>query len=229
MNEQQTVGEEKHSRGMRVVVGALVVLGLALLNADWIGRNAVKAAEALWADDVHAPQHVVVTPAPDAEPITPVAHAPASRATAGAGTDAATVPAEARPTPGAASTDAPAPPPLARLYPMPPSGREGLVALVRSGVLRPASGADLAYWKMRYASNNPGGIGPGFDEHIRRLPAYVVLGDMEIPGGLSGANAVAFILDTRAPFPTGDPGHSVILDPAGGTCTGAICRMLLRD
>ncbi|TKS54864.1 hypothetical protein E4582_08895 [Luteimonas yindakuii] len=113
--------------------------------------------------------------------------------------------------------------------PPPPAGRAGLVALLRSGALRPASGRDLSHWKTRHAANNPRGVGKRFDEWARGMPAYVVVGDVQIPEGLAGADAVIFILGEKAPFPAGNPGHSAILDPVSGSCMGMICGMLMQD
>lgn len=170
------------------------------------------------------PPHVA--PAPAAAMPSTAVPAAAMPATA---VRAAAVPATAMP-----PTDVPAAQPVQRLYPSPantapvPSGRAGLVMLIRSGVLRPASGADLAHWKMRYASTNPGGVGRQFDEWTRSMPAYVIVGDMAIPDGLAGANSVIFLLGDKVPFPTGDPGHSVILDPVSGSCLGTACRMIME-
>ncbi len=139
-----------------------------------------------------------------------------------------------------AATAAPPAPPLERLYPpsaaapaaarvATPPGRAGLVMLVRSGVLRPASGNDLAKWKARYASSNPRPLGARFDEWTGHMPVYEIVGDVTFPDGLGGANAVVFLLGERAPYPAGDPGHSVILDLASGSCIGVTCGMLLGE
>jgi len=101
--------------------------------------------------------------------------------------------------------------------------------LVRSGVLRPASGNDLAKWKARYAANNPRPPGAHFDEWTRHMPVYEIVGEMSFPDGLGGANAAVFLIGERAPYPAGDPGHSIILDAVGGSCIGVTCAMLLGD
>jgi hypothetical protein len=99
--------------------------------------------------------------------------------------------------------------------------------LVRAGALRPASGNALARWKSSYASNNPRPVGARFDQWTRTMPVYEIVGDMTFPDGLGGANAAVFLLGDRAPYPAGDPGHSVILDTASGSCIGVTCGMFL--
>lgn len=123
-------------------------------------------------------------------------------------------------------------PPPPRLYPAPraappPEGRAGLVVLLRSGALRPASGSDLARWKLRYAESQGHPPGRDFDERLNMVPIYVVTGEIIIPSGLNGANSVVFLLEPRTPYPAGDPGHSPILDMGSGSCIGVTCGMLL--
>lgn len=109
-----------------------------------------------------------------------------------------------------------------------PEGRAGLVQALRAGVLRPATGADIARWKSRHASTNGASPGRDFDEHVRMFEAYVIKDDFVIPGGLNGANAAVFLLEEGVPYPRGDAGHSVVLDLASGSCVGVVCRMLLQ-
>jgi hypothetical protein len=131
-----------------------------------------------------------------------------------------------------AATEMPAlmPKPLpAEPKPSLPAGHAGLVEAMRKGLLRPASGGDLAMWKSRWSQANGRGLPRSFDEHTRMMSAYVIQGDLEIPEGLSGAHAVVFVLERRMPYPRGDPGHSVVLDQTTGACMGPICGTLLDE
>ncbi|MBO9717364.1 MAG: hypothetical protein J7507_11305 [Pseudoxanthomonas sp.] len=248
-----TAPRDASSRLVWGLAAGILVLGLMLLNLESIGRLVLGAHGAPRARELEQAQggreravaqvaagDQAVPPAP-ATPVAEVVMAPSAGATT-------TAPAASPALP------APAAPPLERLYPAPvtapaaavrpaatppasapavsrpaPDGRAGLVMLVRSGALRPASGNDLARWKARYASTNPRPAAADFDEWTRRMPVYEIVGDMTFPEGLGGANAAVFLLGERAPYPAGDPGHSVILDMASGSCIGVTCGMLLDD
>ena len=67
-----------------------------------------------------------------------------------------------------------------------------------------------------------------FDEHMAHESVYVVTGNMTLPSNLFGAHAVVFVVGAGAPFPQGDPGHSLILDINSGACSGPVCGMELR-
>jgi len=99
---------------------------------------------------------------------------------------------------------------------------------LRAGTLRPAVGADIARWRSRYATTHGRSPGSAFDDHLRMMEAYVIQGDLVLPGGLHGAHAVVFVLDQDVPYPRGDAGHSVILDLDSGACVGAACGALLQ-
>jgi hypothetical protein len=226
------------------LTAGMLVIGLLLLNVDTIGRVATEAYDATRlrsAERRQAARQVTAgaekpTPADAAVP-------PSGKGNAGMPADDTRVTAPSAPS---------APPqrslerPLQRLYPAPPptqaavppttaparprpaaDGRAGLAMLVRAGALRPASGNALARWKSSYASNNPRPVGARFDEWTRMMPVYEIVGDMTFPDGLGGANAAVFLLGERAPYPAGNPGHSVILDSASGSCIGVTCGMLL--
>lgn len=109
-----------------------------------------------------------------------------------------------------------------------PAGEAGLVEAMRKGLLRPASGGDLAVWKSRWSQVNGRGLSSSFDERTRMMSAYVIQRDFEIPSGLHGAHAVVFVLDKGVPYPRGNAGHSVILDQTTGACMGPVCQMLLE-
>jgi hypothetical protein len=121
------------------------------------------------------------------------------------------------------------PPPVRAAPPAPPalSGRAALVEAVRAGQLRPANGDDLSRWAARWSAANRRGVPAVFQERSVQMTAYVIQKDFTIPDGLYGAHSVVFLLDTRAPYPRGNPGHSAILDLSTGSCMGAICGILL--
>ncbi|MET1162381.1 MAG: hypothetical protein ABWY48_07545 [Pseudoxanthomonas sp.] len=128
------------------------------------------------------------------------------------------------------------PPPLPTLYSVPAepvrtrtAGKAGLVESLRNGELRLATAGDFGRWKSSHARNGGVSAGRAFDEHVAHMEAYVVQKDFEIPDGLAGADAVVLLVESRAPFPRGDAGHSPILDIQSGTCVGVICRMLMPE
>lgn len=108
-------------------------------------------------------------------------------------------------------------------------GAAGLAEALRRGEIRLAASSDLERWKQRYAVASGRRIGERFDEFTRHGTAYLIQRDFVIPDGLSGANAVVFLLPPHAPFPRGHAGHSPILDLDSGGCAGMICSFLLDD
>jgi DnaJ domain len=117
--------------------------------------------------------------------------------------------------------------PPAQPAPLAPSGEAGLVEGLRAGQLRPANGSDLSRWTRRWSEVNGRGVPAVFQERSGSIASYVIQKDFTIPEGLNGAHAVIFLLDTSAPYPRGNPGHSVVLDLSTGACVGATCGMLL--
>lgn len=108
------------------------------------------------------------------------------------------------------------------------AGEAGLVEAVRAGVLRPGSSSDVASWRRVHENRTGKSLGSGFDDRMRSQKVYVITRDMVIPSGLNGAHSVVFVLDRGVPFPRGSPGHSMILDVASGSCTGAVCGMFTQ-
>lgn len=124
------------------------------------------------------------------------------------------------------------PPPArtaASATPQPPAltGEAALVEALRAGQLRPATGGDLARWAARWSQANSRGVPAVFQERSGHMKSYVIQKDFTIPDGLYGAHSVIFLLDTRVPYPRGNPGHSAILDLSTGSCMGSICGILL--
>ena len=95
-----------------------------------------------------------------------------------------------------------------------PWNDERLNALVAQGKLRPATMRDYDAW--RAASGREARVFPDSTKNDAGdrpiFKGYVVLGAMSIPDGLHGAHAATFIVPRGVPRPTGDPGHSQILD-----------------
>jgi hypothetical protein len=59
------------------------------------------------------------------------------------------------------------------------------------------------------------------------MDVFVVEKDVMVPGRLTGAHAVIFVLDAGKPFPRGDLGHSLVLDLPSGSCIGVTCGIML--
>ena len=106
-----------------------------------------------------------------------------------------------------------------------PSGQKGIERLIKLGLLRRATSADLDTWvkkaSARYKRFNQ-------DLKVRRpfgpQGSYVVLGKMTFPTGLYGGHAVAFLIPAGIPFPDGKPGHSSVYFLEDGTCRGPFCQ-----
>lgn len=106
-----------------------------------------------------------------------------------------------------------------------PEGRAGLIEALRRGELRPGSPADIARWATAARAS-------GQSIETERLTGgamdvFVIEKDFVVPGRLTGAHAVIFVLDPGRPFPRGDLGHSVILDVPSGSCIGVTCGIML--
>lgn len=67
-------------------------------------------------------------------------------------------------------------------------------------------------------------IVPGFMRYVSS--GYLVLKPFQIPAGLYGANAVTFFVPKGVQAPTGNPGHSTIIDLEQKKClSGPMCGM----
>lgn len=100
--------------------------------------------------------------------------------------------------------------------PTPPPGEEGLTWLENQGKLRMATDADIAAWYA--AAGRDRGEGGGRLGHHR---PYVVLAELMLPDGLTGAHGQTFIIPRNVPFPRGPRGHNVFLRMHGGVCVQA--------
>jgi uncharacterized protein YecT (DUF1311 family) len=105
-----------------------------------------------------------------------------------------------------------------------PSGQKGLDRLMDMGLLRLATASDLDAW-VNAASAPYRRFDPSLnvDPPSGASGTYVVLGPMEIPGGLYGAHSAAFLVPPGVPMPTGHLGHSSVYVIEDGSCRGPAC------
>ena len=123
----------------------------------------------------------------------------------------------------------------------PLAGTAGLNEAVSKGLIRPMTSADIQSVKEHYqvqaAKNATGkadippvaGASPS-DGPAVRIPSlstyrgYVVLKPFVFPAGLYGGNLAYFIVPKGAPAPTGNPGHSTVINlNRSAACTGPSC------
>lgn len=109
-------------------------------------------------------------------------------------------------------------------------GGAGIQDAIEQGFLRKITEVDIAPWldiidleappnKLRLAS----------DQNIENLlkysidSGYVVVGAFVFPAGLYGGNSKTFLIPKGVPFPSGNRGHSTILDFNTLQCLGSRC------
>lgn len=126
-------------------------------------------------------------------------------------------------------TDANQPPDQFRNREAPLAGEAGLRDAVAKGLLREARSSDLRDWQAAFDAVNRrdeppvSGAAPPDRSDVRLHNAYVVLRPMQLPAGLYGAHSATFIVPRGVQRPTGNPGHSRVLDHNTLTCIGATC------
>jgi hypothetical protein len=125
----------------------------------------------------------------------------------------------------------------------PLAGTAGLEAAVAKGLLRPVTAADIETVKAHYRANAAqsatrrpdippvAGAAPNAAPEVK-IPSittyrgYVVLKPLVFPAGLYGGNMATFIVPKGVSAPTGNPGHSTVIDlNKAASCTGVGCRM----
>jgi hypothetical protein len=222
MPRTSTLRAETVAKGDRGGAGIMILL-IAMLIVVVAAASQFGPLKRYLSPPPPSPMPVAAAPAVDAPPsLPPASPAPAPQITRAPEPEVVNMPTLMLKEPPPAQADAqPALPSL-------PAGEAGLVEAMRKGLLRPASGGDLAAWKSRWSQANRRGLSSSFDERTRMMSAYVIQRDFEIPGGLHGAHAVVFVLDKGVPYPRGSAGHSVILDQATGACMGPVCDVLLE-
>lgn len=113
----------------------------------------------------------------------------------------------------------------------PLAGQAGIDAALRSGILRPATPADLRAWEAARQRNQGAPDIPriegGDTERSSGMPyrSYTVRKAFVIPAGLTGAHSATFFVAPGVPVPTGDPGHSQVRLIEDGSCSGPTCGM----
>ena len=94
------------------------------------------------------------------------------------------------------------------------SGKDGLEEAMNNGTLRNLTNEEENEIKKFY-------MAPLSRTDFYNFPSYVVLKDFTFPTGLTGANAVNFIIPKGVAVPKGDSGHSKIYNLNTMTCTMA--------
>lgn len=109
------------------------------------------------------------------------------------------------------------------------AGPAGIEQAVRQGLLRGATAADLAAWRRTLAATRD--LPPVEGARAATEPSgnaalyqvYVVNKSFKMPSGLYGAHAVTLIVPRGVARPTGELGHSQILDYNTMGCVGLTC------
>lgn len=115
----------------------------------------------------------------------------------------------------------------------PPAGKQGLEDALRKGVLREATEKDFLEWDTARQKRANGGVRPP-DAPIAARPyrfhnSYVVLKRFRLPAGLYGSAGAVFLVPQGVATPTGELGHSALLDFKSMTCTGIACLSVNGD
>ena len=119
-----------------------------------------------------------------------------------------------------------------RLNDAPLAGKAGLDDAVRQGILRHATEKDIDAWFEYYDKTHNRTVSTQDDEARRFFigasrsqgSVYVILKPFQVPAGLYGAHSATFILQSGVPYPTGNLGHSTLLQMSDGVCIGPGCR-----
>lgn len=198
-----------------IIVLLLIAIVGAVLIAQWMQgqREAAEAQAAATSEPLFPPGADISPPprvrAPPPAPTVPASEAPAAEASA------------------AAVAQAPAAEPVPELMTLAAVPEDTLDEALRRGDVRLGTVGDVTRWYELYRRQVPGS-GP-LPDSFQHMDVMVVQREMRVPPGLAGANAVIFVVPKGVPLPTGDAGHSPVLDMASGACRGVTCRMMLRD
>jgi hypothetical protein len=137
------------------------------------------------------------------------------------------------------STDAP--PESFRDSAAPLAGKAGLDDGVRKGLIRPLTNADMQAVQAAFTEHarkttpRSANIPPIAGASSAPAPAvqvprimldrgYLVLKKFAFPAGLYGGNLAYFVVPKGVPMPTGNPGHSTVVDLNTITCSGVLCE-----
>ena len=123
----------------------------------------------------------------------------------------------------------------------PLAGTAGLEAAMSKGTIRPVTEADIEMVRAAYreraakasatgkvdvppVAGADAGTPPPVKVPIGMHRSYVVLKPFAFPAGLYGGNLATFLVPKGVPRPTGNPGHSTVVDLNDETaCTGPLC------
>lgn len=124
----------------------------------------------------------------------------------------------------------------------PLAGTAGLEDGVAKGLLRPIGQADIDMVRAHYQANAPksptgrpdippvAGASPSAGPEVR-IPSislhrgFVILKPFVFPAGLYGGNSASFIVPKGVASPSGNPGHSTVVDlNRNPPCAGVMCR-----
>jgi len=121
----------------------------------------------------------------------------------------------------------------------PLAGKAGLDDAVAKGLIRPIKEADLEHVRAAYQAQAVGqgrkgldvpplaGAAPGATPPVRvpvSTRGYVVLKSFVYPAGLYGGNMSEFIIPKGVPTPSGNAGHSTVVNlNNGASCSGPAC------
>jgi hypothetical protein len=102
-----------------------------------------------------------------------------------------------------------------------PSGQPGVAELVRRGVLRPATNADIEAWLAAATKRSPTGhLAPVPRSAIRTHNLYTALKNFRVPAGLYGGHSISVLLAEGITSVTDNGSHNDYYDIA----TGVACR-----
>jgi hypothetical protein len=114
------------------------------------------------------------------------------------------------------------------------TGKMGMRNLVARGVLRAARASDYQAWVDRWLSTKDrpelttdNKTKPAPDERLDST--YVVVKAMAFPPKLAGAHSATFLVPQGVPYPTGDPGHSTVMDFNTLKCAGPACPAVVKE
>lgn len=100
-------------------------------------------------------------------------------------------------------------------------GIEAVNALVASGAIRLATGADIAAWNAKVSAGlRSSRLAPFASDYLRTGDTYVVRRGFTVPEGMNGARARNFIIPEGVAMPVDGGSHNGYYPMADGQCAG---------
>lgn len=96
-------------------------------------------------------------------------------------------------------------------------GKAGISQALTLGLLSVATQADLRKWQDKSGATTLPAI-------LTHMEKYNIKGKIDLAGGLTGADAVVFLVPNALTVPSGDRGHSIVLIQDNGSCLGYLCN-----